>query len=50
MKKSWIESIRPSPVHVVTRLRLDAALYQPAPPRDAHTIGRPRKVEPRLPP
>jgi hypothetical protein len=42
-------SHRPSPVHVVTRLRLDAALYQPAPPRDAHTIGRPRKVGLRLP-
>ncbi len=39
----------PNPVHVVTRLRLDAALYQPAPPRDAHTIGRPRKVGQRLP-
>lgn len=39
----------PNPVHVVTRLRLDAALYEPAPPRDAHTIGRPRKVGPRLP-
>ncbi|MEP0930298.1 MULTISPECIES: transposase [Cyanophyceae] len=25
----------PNPVHVVTRLRLDAALYKPAPPRDA---------------
>ncbi|MBW4485897.1 MAG: transposase [Tildeniella torsiva UHER 1998/13D] len=39
----------PNPVHVVTRLRLDAALYKPAPPRDAHTIGRPRKVGQRLP-
>ncbi|MEA5453073.1 transposase [Leptolyngbya sp. CCNP1308] len=39
----------PHPVHVVTRLRLDAALYKPAPPRDAHTIGRPRKVGQRLP-
>ena len=38
----------PNPVHVVTRLRLDAALYEPAPPRDAHTIGRPRKVGQRL--
>ncbi|MBD2428620.1 hypothetical protein H6G62_22020, partial [Phormidium sp. FACHB-1136] len=28
---------------------LDAALYEPAPPRDAHTIGRPRKVGQRLP-
>jgi hypothetical protein len=39
----------PNPVHIVTRLRLDAALYEPAPPRDAHTIGRPRKVGQRLP-
>jgi len=39
----------PHPVHVVTRLRLDAALYTPPPPRDAHTIGRPRKVGQRLP-
>jgi hypothetical protein len=39
----------PNPVHIVTRLRLDAALYEPAPPRDAHTIGRPRKVGLRLP-
>ncbi|MEA5451963.1 hypothetical protein VB780_25525, partial [Leptolyngbya sp. CCNP1308] len=39
----------PHPVHVVTRLRLDAALDKPAPPRDTHTIGRPRKVGQRLP-
>jgi len=32
------------PVHVVTRLRLDAALYQPPPPRQAKQMGRPRKV------
>lgn len=38
----------PNPVHVVTRLRLDAALYEPTPPRDSHTLGRPRKVGPRL--
>lgn len=38
----------PNPVHVVTRLRLDAALYDPAPLRNAHTIGRPRKVGKRL--
>jgi len=30
------------PVTVVTRLRLDAALYDPAPPREAGTKGRPR--------
>jgi hypothetical protein len=30
------------PVTVVTRLRLDAALYDPAPPRTPRTMGRPR--------
>jgi hypothetical protein len=30
------------PVTVITRLRLDAALYDPAPPRKAGTKGRPR--------
>lgn len=39
----------PTPVHVVTRLRLDAQLYRPAPPRQAGTLGRPRKVGQRLP-
>ena len=33
----------------VTRLRLDAALYKPAPPRDAGAKGRPRKKGERLP-
>jgi len=32
----------PRPVTVVTRLRLDAALYDPAPPREPGTKGRPR--------
>jgi hypothetical protein len=32
----------PQPVTIVTRLRLDAALYDPAPPRAPGTIGRPR--------
>ena len=32
----------PRPVTVITRLRLDAALYDPAPPRAPGTIGRPR--------
>ena len=31
-----------APVTVVTRLRLDAALYDPAPPRRPHQTGRPR--------
>ena len=33
----------------VTRLRLDAALYEPAPPRRPGTIGRPRAKGARLP-
>ncbi len=31
-----------SPVHVVTRLRLDAALYHPSPSHQPKQIGRPR--------
>lgn len=38
-----------NPVHLVTRLRLDARLYRPAPARLPGTIGRPRKVGKRLP-
>jgi hypothetical protein len=37
------------PVSVVTRLRLDAALYEPAPERQPKQMGRPRKVGKRLP-
>ncbi len=37
------------PVTVVTRLRLDAALYDPAPPRRPHQHGRPRLKGARLP-
>jgi DDE superfamily endonuclease len=33
----------------VTRLRLDAALYEPAPPRKPGTVGRPRAKGARLP-
>jgi hypothetical protein len=33
----------------VTRLRLDAALYEPAPPRRPGTVGRPRTEGARLP-
>jgi hypothetical protein len=33
----------------VTRLRLDAALYEPAPPRRPGTVGRPRAKGARLP-
>ena len=32
----------PQPVTVITRLRLDAALYDPPPPRTPRTMGRPR--------
>jgi hypothetical protein len=42
--RSWRE-----PVAVVTRLRLDAALYEPAPPRRPGQIGRPRLKGKRLP-
>ncbi|MBD2365453.1 transposase [Anabaena minutissima FACHB-250] len=37
------------PVHIITRLRLDAALYEPAPERTPNTMGRPRLKGTRLP-
>jgi DDE superfamily endonuclease len=37
------------PITVITRLRLDAALYEPAPRRQPHQNGRPRKKGARLP-
>jgi hypothetical protein len=37
------------PITFVTRLRLDGALYEPAPPRRPHQIGRPRLKGERLP-
>jgi hypothetical protein len=37
------------PVHVVTQLRLDAALYEPVPSPAERTVGRPRKRGLRLP-
>jgi hypothetical protein len=37
------------PVYMITRLRLDAGLYAPAPPRKPGTIGRPRVKGKRLP-
>ena len=40
----------PRPVTVVTRLRLDAALYDPAPVREPGTKGRPRVKGERQPP
>ena len=39
----------PTPVTIVTRLRLDAALYDPAPPREKGKKGAPRKKGARLP-
>ncbi len=38
-----------NPLSVITRLRLDAALYAPAPSRRAGPLGRPRKQGQRLP-
>ena len=43
------QAIRCPAVTMVTRLRLDAALYEPAPPRQPGTLGRPRKKGERLP-
>jgi len=37
------------PITFVTRLRLDAALYEPVPPRRPGQIGRPRLKDERLP-
>lgn len=39
----------PKAVYMATQLRLDAALYEPAPPLRPGTIGRPRKKGKRLP-
>jgi hypothetical protein len=39
----------PQPVTVITRLRLDAALYELAPPRRPRQVGRPRLKGTRLP-
>ena len=39
----------PNPVTFITRLRLDAGLYEPAPPRQHGQIGRPRLKGKRLP-
>jgi hypothetical protein len=39
----------PTPVSMITRLRLDAALYDPAPPREKGKKGAPRKKGERLP-
>jgi len=39
----------PNPVYMVTQLRLDAALFEPAPKKDPHKIGRPPVKGKRLP-
>jgi hypothetical protein len=39
----------PDPITFITRLRLDAALYEPASPREAGQMGRPRLKGERLP-
>jgi hypothetical protein len=39
----------PNPICMITRLRLDAALYKPAPPRKPGKRGRPRLKGARLP-
>lgn len=39
----------PNPITMVVRFRLDAALYEPAPPRQPGQKGRPRRKGPRLP-
>ena len=47
----WLSSLQhPSaPITVITRLRLDAALYEPAPERQVGQMGRPRAKGIRLP-
>ena len=42
-------TIRRRPIVCVTRLRLDARLFRPAPPRKKGAMGRPRLVGTRLP-
>lgn len=39
----------PHPIHIVTRLRLDAALYEPATPYRKGQMGCPRLKGKRLP-
>lgn len=47
---SWLHDLQQRrPIAVITRLRLDAALYKPAPERQARQIGRPRLGGRRLP-
>jgi hypothetical protein len=45
----FLDAMRRGGITAITRLRLDAALYEPAPPRMPGTIGRPRTKGARLP-
>jgi hypothetical protein len=45
----WLQALVQRNITVITRLRLDAALYAPAPFRPPGTNGRPRKKGQRLP-
>jgi hypothetical protein len=45
----FLDAMRRGGISTITRLRLDAALYEPAPPRPPGTIGRPRTKGARLP-
>lgn len=44
----WLDKVRRHAA-VITRLRLDARLFAPAPPRRPGTLGRPRRKGERLP-
>ena len=45
----FLDAMRRARITAITRVRLDAALYEPAPPRPPGTIGRPRTKGARLP-
>ena len=45
----FLDALRRGGITAITRLRLDATLYDPAPPRPPGTIGRPRKKGVRRP-
>src|SRR5690349_13789639 len=45
----FLDAMRRGGVTAITRLRLDAALYDPAPPRRPGMVGRPRQKGARLP-
>lgn len=47
---AWLHDLQQrQPIAVITRLRLDAALYEPAPERQVGQMGRPRLKGQRLP-